>query len=413
MITIGQELLGQCEGLDPDAVPLPEVMALFAELDAMDRLIAGAKLRLARRLDDAGVAARTGARSTAEYLAKATGTSVGAARDVLVTSQRLAGQTVADEALAKGLLSGAQARLVTDAAAVAPDAERGLVDTAQRTSVKDLKAKCGQIKANAHPDPAAHREALRRARTCRTWTDSEGAWNLHLRHLPEVGAEIDALLAPFTHARHEAGRRSGDWESRDAYRADGLLDLVRASRSGATAPKGARRAETKVFVHIDAETMLAGERRLGSRCEIDGIGPVDVDHVRAVFGEAFVVALIEDGQDVRRVVHLGRQVTAHQRSALEARGQICEVPGCDIDFGLEIDHTTGWALTRTTNLDDLAWLCRHHHDQKTHHRYRLSGPPGRRAWTAPDGTARTYHPPPEPEPELFAAGAAHSPPAPL
>ena len=381
--TIKCNVRGLCEGLDPDAVPLPEALVVFADLDEIERLVAGAKLRMARRVDDAGAATAAGARSTAEYLAAKTGTSVGAAQDLLVASQRLASQDYVDAAVAKGQLSGAQARLVIDAAAVAPEAERGLVDSAQRTSVKDLKAQCGRTKANAHPDPAAHREAIRRARSCRTWTDSEGAWNLHLRHLPEVGAEIDALLAPYTHARHEAGRRSGDWESRDAYRADGLLDLARASKSGATAPRGARRADTKVFVHIDAETLLSGERRPGSRCEVDGIGAVDLDHVRALFGEAFVVALIEDGQDVRRVVHLGRQVTAHQRSAMEARGQICEVPGCDIDFGLEIDHTTGWALTRTTTLDQLAWLCSHHHDQKTHRGYRITGLPGQRTWIPP------------------------------
>jgi hypothetical protein len=133
-----------------------------------------------------------------------------------------------------------------------------------------------------------------------------------------------------------------------------------------------------------------------------------------LLGEAFLVALIEDGCDVRRVVHLGRQVTAHQRSALEARGHRCEVPGCDVTWGLEIDHTTGWALTRTTRLDDLGWFCHHHHDQKTHRGYRITGPPGARIWSAPDGTTRHERPPPEPgseprtepEPTLFADPSA-------
>jgi hypothetical protein len=382
LTTCERELRRLCEGLDPDAVPLPEVVSVFARLDAITKLAAGAQLRLARKLDDANAAAGAGARSTAEYLATKTGTSVGAAQDVLATSQRLATQGHADAAVARGLLSGDQARLVTEAAAVDANAERGLLDLAQQRSVKDLRDECATVKANADPDPAATRERLRRARSCRTWKDREGAWNLALRHLPEVGAEIEALLAPFTHTRFEAGRQSGQRESRDAYRADAMLDLARASGSGAS-PKGARRADTKVFVHIDAQTLLSGERHPESVCHIDGIGPVDVDHVRSLFGEAFVVALIHDGQDVRRVVHLGRQVTAHQRSALEARGQCCEVPGCDIDWGLEIDHITGWALTKTTTLDDLGWLCGHHHDQKTHHGYRLTGPPGNRTWIPP------------------------------
>ena len=382
LTTVRRGLRGYCEQLDVDAVPVPEVLSQLEDLEDIIRLATGAQLRLARRTDDAPGAARAGARSTAEYLATTIGTSVGAAQDLLVTSHRLVSQAHTDAALARGELSRDQARIVADAVAVDPNAERGLLDVAQRQSVKDLRAQAATIKANADPDPKATRERIRRGRSCRTWKDQEGAWNLAMRHLPEVGAEIEALLAPFVHARFEAGRQSGDRESRDAYQADAMLDLARASKSGC-APKGARRADTKVFVHIDARTLLTGERHAQSVCAIDGVGPVDVDLVRSLFGDAFVVALIEDGQDVRRVIHLGRQVTAHQRSALEARGQCCEVPACDIDWGLEIDHTTGWALTRTTTLDDLAWLCAHHHDQKTHRGYRLTGPPGHRTWTAP------------------------------
>ena len=161
-----------------------------------------------------------------------------------------------------------------------------------------------------------------------------------------------------------------------------------------------------MFVHIDLATLQAGRTQPGSVCHIDGVGPVDVDHVRSLLGEAFVVALINDAVDIRSVVHLGRQVTAHQRSALEARGYHCEVPGCAVTWGLEIDHRADWALTGTTTLDELVWLCRHHHDQKTHHHYRITGPPGHRTWTAPDGTTRHTRPPPdpttEPEPSLLA-----------
>jgi hypothetical protein len=386
LVRIERDLRALCGGLDPDAVTVPEVAASFEALDRIARLAAGAKVRLARRLDDADVARAGGARDTVEFLARATGTSVVAARDTLLTSRRLADQPATDAAVAAGRLSEVQATVVADAAAADPAAVRGLVDTAERSSMRDLRAVCARTKANAHPDAAARREAIRRSRSCRTWVDLEGAWNLSLRHLPEVGAEIEALLAPFTHARHEAARTVGTREPRDAYRADAVLDLARASRAGGTAtPKGARQAETKVFVHVDLATLQAGSTRPGSTCHVDGLGPVDVEHVRSLLGEAFVVALIQDGVDVRRVVHLGRRVTAHQRSALEARGQRCEVPGCDVTWGLEIDHVTGWALTGTTRIDDLAWICHHHHDRKTHRGYRLTGPPGHRRWTPPLG----------------------------
>jgi hypothetical protein len=164
----------------------------------------------------------------------------------LVTSERLATQANADAAVANGDLSRDQTTIVADAVAADPTAEQGLLDTAQQSSVKNLRAQAAAVKANADSDPAATRERLRRSRSRRTWKDREGAWNLALRHLPEVGAEIEALL--------------------------------------------------------------------------------------------------------------------------------------------EIDHTTGWALTHTTTLDDLGWLCTHHHDQKTHHGHRLTGPPGNRTWIPPPGT---------------------------
>jgi hypothetical protein len=404
MQTIERDVRAQCEALDPDSVPLPDVLPVFRSLERMAKLVEGAKLRLARKLDEAGVARVDGCRDTAEFLAKATGTSVGAARDALETSKRLGEQRHTDAALAKGQLSGEQARVVSDAVAADPSAERRLLHTAQGQTIRDLKARCGQVKANAHPDDRARREAIRRSRSCRTWTDAEGAWNLAVRHLPEVGAEIEAFLAPYTHARFEAARNAGIHEPREAYRADGLLDLARASTTGAT-PKGARRADTKVFVHIDLQTLQSHERRPESVCHIDGLGPVDIDHVRSLLGEAFAVALIEDGCDVRRVVHLGRRVTALQRSALEARGYRCEVPGCEVTWGLEIDHDQDWAFTRVTTLDDLSWKCGYHHHERTHLGARLTGPVGDRTWIAPDGTTRRTRPPPESPgraPSLFA-----------
>jgi hypothetical protein len=86
---------------------------------------------------------------------------------------------------------------------------------------------------------------------------------------------------------------------------------------------------------------------------------------------------------VYTVAHAGRQVTAHQRTALEARGYRCEVPGCGVRHNLEIDHRTGWVITRCTKLDDLVWLCKWHHHQKTHDGYQLTGPPGHRTWHKP------------------------------
>jgi hypothetical protein len=387
-----------CEALDPDSVPVPEVVDLYEQLIAMENLAAGAKLRLLRIVDAAAMPFSPGVRSKEEEIAKRSGTSVGKTRESMETSKRLRDQDRTDEALRKGELSEEQAKTISDAAGKDQEAERELLSTAKRKPLSDLKRKAKETKARKDVDAAARRERIRKGRFCRKWTDAEGAGFLLLRDLPENIAEIEACLAPFTQAAFDAARHAGAHEPHEAYRADGMLAMARASASKTCdRPKGASRAETKVFVHIDLESLLKGRlaEGAGAMCHIDGIGPVDVAWVRSVMGDAFVAALFEDRQGVRDVVHLGRKVTAHQRTAMEARGHRCEVPGCTATHGLEIDHVTGWTVTRTTRLDDLMWLCGHHHDQKTHRGARLTGPPGARTW---------HPPPPKAQPAFAGAG---------
>lgn len=129
-------------------------------------------------------------------------------------------------------------------------------------------------------------------------------------------------------------------------------------------------------------------------CEIAGVGPIPVSTARELARDAFVTAVATDGVDITKVVHLGRSATAHQRTALAARGMTCAVPGCGTVHRLEIDHVDGWAITRRTHVDQLDWLCRFHHSQKTHQSYRLAGPPGNRTWHPPDRTEAARRTPP-------------------
>ena len=49
----------------------------------------------------------------------------------------------------------------------------------------------------------------------------------------------------------------------------------------------------------------------GETCEIAGIGPVPVATVREWMGDAFLAAVLTNGDDVQKVVHLGRKFTVH------------------------------------------------------------------------------------------------------
>jgi hypothetical protein len=151
-------------------------------------------------------------------------------------------------------------------------------------------------------------------------------------------------------------------------------------------PGGGRRP-AMVIVRIDHAALVRGWREADECCEIDGVGPVPVATVRAMMTDAFVASVITDGIDIRAVAHLGRTVTAAQRTALVARDQQCVVPGCHARDDLEIDHVQGWAATRVTTLDSLARLCHHHHALKTYEGWRLEGRPGNWSWHPPTNPA--------------------------
>ncbi len=159
-----------------------------------------------------------------------------------------------------------------------------------------------------------------------------------------------------------------------------------------------RRPPAQVIVRVDHTALTRGHTIDGETCELDGAGPIPVTTAQAIANDAFLAAVVTNGIDIRTVAHLGRTVTAAQRTALVARDTECVVPGCHARHHLEIDHITGWALTRTTRLDDLARLCPFHHRQKTYDGWTLTGPPGQWAWHPPP----TDQPPTDETDQLFA-----------
>jgi hypothetical protein len=158
-----------------------------------------------------------------------------------------------------------------------------------------------------------------------------------------------------------AARREERWEPFDAYTADALVAAV---------TDGAQVATT-VVLRADLAAVQRQQVADGEICEIPGVGPVPVEAVREAFGDGFLEIVLTKGVDVRNVVHLGRRATAIQRTALlERDGYRCTGDRCDQQHGLEIDHIKGWAITRTTTLDDLQLRCRWDHRQKTIHQNR-------------------------------------------
>jgi 5-methylcytosine-specific restriction endonuclease McrA len=186
-------------------------------------------------------------------------------------------------------------------------------------------------------------------------------------------------------------------EPLDAYAADVLCDLLLTpttthppANSATAAPVGkkARRVTARPVyttnIVIDHEVIVAGNHLPGKRCEIPGVGPVNVDWVRSILGEAFVTAIIKHGTDITTVAHFGRNINAELKTALLVQGAECVV--CGHRGYLEIDHHHDLAKggpTSLANLGPLCWTCHHrknigwtlHPPDPTTHKHTLTPPP--------------------------------------
>lgn len=99
------ELGLQVAALDPDAVHLGDALALWEELDAVERTAASAKTLLAGRVAEAATWKRLGFRSAAEQLAAVAGSSVAAGRAALETSEQVKVLPATAAAMRAGRLS--------------------------------------------------------------------------------------------------------------------------------------------------------------------------------------------------------------------------------------------------------------------------------------------------------------------
>lgn len=405
-----------CRRFDPASVPGYEAAAVYERLADMEKLVAGAKLRMAARVEQSGEWRRAGHRHPADYLAGRSGVSAGAARDELETSKRLARLPGTDDALRRGELSRAQASAVADAATASPHSEGELLGAAQRSSVRDLRDACARTKAAADPDPDARHERARRERALRTFTDREGAWNLVARGPADLGARVMAALSPLVEAQFRRARAEGRREAHEAYAFDALVALADGSLDGAatnegeTTPSGPRRnVRHLALLRADLEALVRGGVEGEEVCELTGLGPIPVRVARGLLGDAILKLVLTKGQQVAGVVHLGRGPTAAQRVALLWAQPSCSRLGCDQPWTrTEVDHRAPWAETHQTTLDQLDPLCPFDHDLKTHQGWALLPGTGKRAMVPPDHPFHPrHHDPPGAERDagrLFDAG---------
>ncbi|MGH9129448.1 MAG: HNH endonuclease signature motif containing protein [Acidimicrobiales bacterium] len=403
---------------EPGTLSGTDAASLLDTFAKGERICATGKALCAKRATDTALHRREGHSNPATWLAQRTGDSVGDAASALCTAEAASSLVHLDAALRAGELSADRARQVVQGASADPDAEASLVAAAKSSSMAALRERAAQAKASAGSaaGESAHLEAIRARRYLRHWSDAEGALRLDASLAPDDGARLVAELSAMATRLGKAARAGGHPERPGAIAADALVALVTgAGASGSGEGGGAGGGEAsggegtgggggggpsaKVSVRVDAGALRRGFVQGAECCEIPGVGPVPVATARSLLGDAWLRVVITDGVDIATVCHMGRTITAQLRSAIEERDQRCVVPGCEVDYGLEIDHwQVDVAADGPTCLSNLARLCHHHHLAKTHRGWRLAGGPGNWAWLAPPGPAPMGSPGPAPPP---------------
>jgi hypothetical protein len=431
------------------------------------RFCEAGRLAAAARVEHTHAWKREGHRNAREWYQAKTKTSATDATRSLETGKHLQHQPHLNKSLRSGKISADQADEIASAAHADPTSEHELVAEAERSSLKRTRKACQAVRAAAAKDPAGDRQKIHASRYFAHWTASDGALEGKFRVTADHGAIVLAALEEERRAVFAQARADGTREPHQAYLADAFVNLARNTLTDPpptpnpddpdsrnpdapatpgpepgpdsgppatahpdpgnepTAPTptparterpdrrcptchrrpGPTRPPAVINIRVDHAALTRGHTNPGEICEIEGIGPVPVQTVRAAASDAILNALLIKNGQVIATTPAGRTIPAHLRRTLTERDRTCVIPGCDNQHHLEIHHLKPYAEGGTTTEDNTARICPYHHDQITYADATLTGPPRHWKWTPPP------RPPPPPGPGPGPGPAAQTTPA--
>ncbi|MDF2666172.1 MAG: hypothetical protein K0R81_2022 [Microbacterium sp.] len=290
----------------------------------------------------------------------------------------------------------------------------GVADTATKLTPAKFAVAARALRERVHAESidARHRRAAR----------DRGVWMT-----PELDgmASLNALL-PAERARSIMARldraarhlRAAPDEERTLaqLRADVLADLTTMpapdrTTAGAPSPAPGLREEAvstsaaarthpstpTVVVTVPALTLLGADDHPAT---MEGYGPIDLDTARRLAGEASSWVRLLTHPITEAPLVLDRQtyrVPVALRRWLGVTSPTCVFPGCNRRArDCDLDHLTAWADGGTTDADNLAPECRHHHRLRHETGWTPTHDPltGELRWSSPLGGTHDIDPPP-------------------
>jgi hypothetical protein len=294
-------------------------------------------------------------------------------------------------ALQSGVITYRHATVLLDHAWSLPDDvrgefERAALPFAERLTVAKFERRARALRERMAPESIAARTATAHEdRSVELSPDRDGmAW---------LSARLPAhrALAIYNRVTDLARGLQGPEEDRTLtqLRADVLSDLLVQGETGEL--KGVR---ATVLVTVPVLTLLGASDEPAT---LEGYGPIDAGTARWLAAQAPSFMRLLTHPETGVALSLGRTryaVPRDLRTWLRVRDGTCRFPGCSrAARSCEVDHTDDWQYGGETRYDNLAHLCKSHHNLKHHTGWRVEQVGGGvLEWTSPLGKKYVVEP---------------------
>ena len=281
--------------------------------------------------------------------------------------------------LAEGQVSVEQARALADLTGGLNDSDAQVVETRVLSRMPGQSAAATRQAIRrailrTDPDAAAKRHQRQRARRrVELIPEDDGMATLNFYLPADVAQMAMRALTELAHSAKRKAKNSSDKRTLDQRRADLLPVLLHHAANSETFTPGSKPTiPARVNVTVSIDTLLGLSHEPG---QLQGYGPICPEQTRRIaHAHAARWRFLLTSTDGSLIDTSPRTYTP--RAALKhlttLKFATCAFPHCQMPSDrCDIDHANSFARGGLTTIDNLAPLCRRHHNYKTHGEWKL------------------------------------------
>jgi len=206
--------------------------------------------------------------------------------------------------------------------------------------------------------------------------------------------EATLIMARIDESARALSRDTDETRTLDQLRADVFSEIMLGGEPGSGA--GSAGVGVKVGLLVPVMSLLGLDDQPAT---LEGYGPIDIATAKKLTAKAPSFYRILTHPITGTILDIDKttlRIPADMRRWLEIRDQTCIFPGCGRKArNCEVDHTVDRQYGGITKVTNLAHLCKKHHREKHHTRWRPEHlPDGSIQWTSPTGHQTSSGSPP-------------------